>query len=226
MSRPKSLPDHIRHTLNIKPLQKGLLSFREFYVDNFCVTDIPVPPYLRPHIETTAICIGENCNIGLDKVSLHGFTKAVDMPTSSTVKAKKVGVSYCETGFFVRTSHEKKEIKMALDLDRVTFKKCKKGVVAPDTYDIKARNVDLEDVEVGFDIYLSKVELLKMGLPENTPVELVSEAIEIVRNSEATEVVEHLSKSKLLSWLGIASNTITVATPIVQALIVYAAASA
>jgi hypothetical protein len=225
MFKPKILVHYIRYALRVTPLKNGILGLKQSYEGKCCAIYIPVAPYLRPKVETTAFKLGENCNLGLEKISVCGFNKAVDMYSSNSVKAKKVEVNDCKTGFFVRASHKKMERKMALDLKHVKFKKGDTGVIAPDTYDIKARNVEFEEIKVGFDIYVSKPEILKMGLPENTPVELISEAIQIIKNHQEKEAVENLSQSNLFSWLGVASNTVTIATPIVQALITYAASA-
>jgi hypothetical protein len=225
MSKLKKLVHYIRYALRVPPLKNGLLGLKQIYEGKYCAIYIPLAPYLRPKVEISAFKLGENCNVSLEKISFCGFNRAVDMYSSNFVKANKVEVNNCKTGFFVRTSHKKMEHRMALDLKHVKFKKGDAGVVAPDTYDIKARDVEFEEVKVGFDIYVSKPDILKMGLPDNTPVELVSEAIQIIKNNQEKGVVENLSQSKLFSWLGVTSNTVTIATPIVQALITYAAST-
>jgi hypothetical protein len=225
MSKPKILVHYIRYALRIIPLKSGILGLKQICEGKCLAIHTPIYPHLRPKIETTAIKLGENSNLSLEKISFSGFNKAVDMHSSNYVKAKKVEVTSCKTGFFVRASHKKMERKMALDLKNVKFKKGDVGVVAPDTYDIKARNVEFEEVKVGFDIYISKPEIIEMGMPENTPVELIAEAIQLIQNKKEKEAVENLSQSKLFSWLGLASNTVTIATPIVQALITYAASA-
>lgn len=225
MSRVRKLLNRIRYVLKMKPLVGNLIDFKQYYADNYNVAYIPVPPYQRPQVDTVAIKLSENSNFRLEKLSFVGFTEAVSSYDSCSIRAKKVDILNCETGFFVRESRTKKETKVALDLDGVTFKNGKKGIRAPDTYDIKARNTSFDNVDVGIDIYLSKAEILEIGLPEDTPLELISEAIAIIKKSEKEDAVEGLSKSNLFSWLGIASNTVTIATPIVQALMAFALSS-
>ncbi|MBC8659629.1 hypothetical protein LZU85_19300 [Vibrio sp. IRLE0018] len=222
MYQLKIVVNYIRQVLKIPPLQTGLLGLRQSYECKYRVINVPETPYPRPRGKSSALKLGENCKLSLKNVSLHGFDKGVDMLSSNSVNAKKVEINYCKTGFFVRASEKKVEKNMALDLNNVKFKKGDVGVVAPDTYDIKARNVDFEEVRVGFDIYVSKSQIVEMGLPENTPIELISEAIQIIKSNQEKEAVENLSKSRLFTWLGVASNSVTIATPIVQALFAYA----
>ncbi len=178
---------------------------------------------LKPRAPISAIKMAGNGEIILNKVGFSGFTKAVDICDSNTVKAKKVDMDDCHIGFYVRETNRKKEKNMGLDLKRVKFKKMDAGVVAPDTYDIKARDVEFEDVKEGFKIYLSSLEKQKMGLPDNTPDELIAEAIQIIKSHKEKEAVENLSQSRLFTWLGVASNSVTIATPIVKALFSLAA---
>ncbi len=222
MYQLKIVVNYVRQVLKIPPLQTGLLGLTQSYECKYSVINVPVAPYLRPRVKSTAFKLGENCELSLEKLSIHGFDKVVDMQSSNSVNAKKVEINYCRTGFFVRRADKKGEKNMALDLKNVKFKKVDFGVVAPDTYDVKARNVDFEEVKVGFDVYVSKSQMVEMGLPENTPIELIVEAIQIIKSKNEKEAVENLSKSRLFTWLGVASDSVTIATPIVQALFAYA----
>ncbi|PKI03793.1 hypothetical protein CXF78_10930 [Shewanella sp. 11B5] len=216
MLRPKGLLNRIRYILNIKLIGRDITFLKGHYFNNYNVIYIPQPPYLRPKFDTVGIKITNGINVSLEKITISGFSEAINLNGYCSAKMKKVSIDNCEIGIFANEAHIEKDKKMALDLKRVDFSRGKKGVVAPDTYDIKARDVKFQDVEIGFDIYLSKAKMLEIGLPENTPKDLIFEAIEIVKNSKEEETVDKLSKSELFSWLGMAANTVTIATPLVK----------
>lgn len=212
MSNPTFLRNSIRSVLKLVATQEE---------DNFhCyLIIIPTPPYLREKRESIGIKLGENCHINLKKVNFHSLTKAVDMFTSCGVKAKAVGLDYCETGFFVSKSLNKKGKDMGLDLKRVSFKKVKKGVVAPDTYDIKARDIDFEDVDIAFDIYIGSDIADKLSLPANTPQQLLDEVKELLTNNcdkNKDEKTKLLEDSRLFKWLDHATTTASLATALIS----------
>lgn len=160
-----------------------------------------------------------------------GGTVGIKSVEGNGLKLKKLTISGPDTAILIdrrsdkldfESTNDEKVKYMALNLDKVIIKKVKKGVVAPDTYDINVRRTTFEDMDVAFDIYVTQSEVQKLGLPEDTPTELVCEALQIVRQSTCNDsMIDKLSESRLINWLGIASNSVTITTPIVAALMSY-----
>jgi hypothetical protein len=165
-----------------------------------------------------------NSQLSLNNVRLSGFGKAVDMDTNCSVIAKNVDLNNCNKGINVTQSSKRIGNKdMALDLDECEFEEVKKAVVAPNTFDIKAKKTKFKKVDVAFDIYLPEHKLLELGLPKDTPQEFLLDLLKEIKKSENTEKqLSCIAKSSLIEWLGIASSTVTLGMPVVQALIAYA----
>ncbi|MEN9911686.1 MAG: hypothetical protein RI956_130 [Pseudomonadota bacterium] len=69
------------------------------------------------------------------------------------------------------------------------------------------------------DIYLSAIDLQKLGLPLNTPQELLKEIITTLQGMSSNTEVEKekvVKQSKLFNWLSAAAAVSTVATSLVQ----------
>lgn len=171
---------------------------------------------------STAIKISGG-EISLKNVAISGFGKAVDADESSFINAKKLDISDCNSGLNIRDTENKKDkLKMGLEIDNCSFKKVKTVIRAPKSYDIKAKRSKFEKIETVFDIYVSQEDLRAIGLPEDTPQELIHELLERVKLEPTDEgKVKVMSSSGLMNWLGVASNMVTIATPLVQALISY-----
>lgn len=97
---------------------------------------------------------------------------------------------------------------------------CGKGIVA--SSDIKLRISETVIEKVGVAIEISPPppkKLRQVGLPDNTPIALLAEAVEILKQvqSNIVEVKQAaIAKSKLYSWLGNSASLATVTTAVMD----------
>lgn len=163
-------------------------------------------------------------SMSLKNVSITGFSKALDVNDNSSIKAENLSISDCLSGIHVNDSvTSEEEPKMGLELDDCNFNRVETAVKAPDSYDIKAKKTNFTDVNTAFDIYVPENELIRIGLPRDTPQELICEVIRSLQHNEnKQDQVSVIANSRLTEWLGIAANAVTIATPFVEALISYA----
>jgi len=93
------------------------------------------------------------------------------------------------------------------------------GIKAPTSADIQMSGTKFVDNGKALDIYVSAVDLQRLGLPPDTPQELLKEIIFTLQgmpsHSEA-EKVAVVKQSQLFNWLGAAASVATVATSLVQ----------
>nr|WP_319537218.1 hypothetical protein [uncultured Vibrio sp.] len=93
------------------------------------------------------------------------------------------------------------------------------GVRTPSSADISFEKTRITDNETGVDVFISKEDIIALGLPEDTDPAYVKEAIIILKdNADAPEEVKRymLSKTKLFEWLGNASSIVTIGTALIQ----------
>lgn len=99
------------------------------------------------------------------------------------------------------------------------FSQCKTVFKGPSDLEMNFGRNSVKDVGEVFNIYDSRGSVLKiLNLPENTPVELVAEVVDIIRkNPESSRSVKEriIRKSQLFEWLGASANLVTIATPII-----------
>ncbi|WP_145494976.1 hypothetical protein [Yersinia massiliensis] len=108
---------------------------------------------------------------------------------------------------------------MGLIIKNCFISECNKGVVAPDSLDIDITGTVFEKTGVAIDIYPSSQELRQVGLPENTPKELLAEAIETLKKLQSSTTEEKqaaISKSKLFNWLSNGASIATVTTAVME----------
>lgn len=93
------------------------------------------------------------------------------------------------------------------------------GIKAPTSADIQMSGTKFVDNGKALDIYVSAVDLQKLGLPPDTPQELLREIITTLQGMPSHTVVEKVAavrQSQLFNWLGAAASVSTVATSLVQ----------
>ena len=93
------------------------------------------------------------------------------------------------------------------------------GIKAPTSADIQMSGTKFVDNGKAIDIYVSVVDLQKLGLPNDTPQELLVEIISILQSMPPhfdDEQISVVKKSRLVDWLGAAGSVSTIASSIVQ----------
>jgi hypothetical protein len=85
--------------------------------------------------------------------------------------------------------------------------------------DIQISETNSVDNSKFLDIYVSAADLQKLGLPPNTPQDLLQEIIIILQkmpSNTQTEKENSVKQSRLFDWLGAASSASTIATAVVE----------
>lgn len=93
------------------------------------------------------------------------------------------------------------------------------AIKAPTSADIKMSGTTFVCNGKAMDIYVSAVDLQKLGLPQDTPQEMLKEVISIIQGmlcSSEEEKEAAITKSSLFEWLGAAASTSTLATALIQ----------
>lgn len=96
---------------------------------------------------------------------------------------------------------------------------CGKGIVASSDIKLRISETVIEKVGVAIEISPPPKKLRQVGLPDNTPIELLAEAVEILKQvqSNIVEVKQAaIAKSKLYSWLGNSASLATVTTAVME----------
>lgn len=167
--------------------------------------------------------VSRNSTVIMKNCKIINCGTAVEMDSASSVDMDGLAVTDCNMGIKVNC-YANEEIAMPLNLKNSTFKGVGTVVRAPEQMMVDVDNCDFEDIKIGFDFYIPDAHLSNLGLPENTPQELLLEVAKIVR-SHTTEdrltVVDKISQSGLIKWLNITSGIVTVGTPIIANLMTY-----
>ncbi|ENK2915774.1 hypothetical protein [Vibrio alginolyticus] len=108
---------------------------------------------------------------------------------------------------------------MAISFNDCDISENDTGVKAPSSADLSFEKTRIKNNKTGVDIYISKEDIIALGLPENTNPEYVKEAVELLKeNHHHDDDVKTLllSKTKLFQWLGDISSITTIATALIQ----------
>lgn len=93
------------------------------------------------------------------------------------------------------------------------------AIKAPTSADIQMSGTTFVGNGKALDIYVSAVDLQKLGLPQDTPQEMLKEVISIIQGmpgSSDEEKETAITKSSLFEWLGAAASASTLATALIQ----------
>ena len=108
---------------------------------------------------------------------------------------------------------------MAIIMKDCHFENNGTGIKAPTSADIQMSGTTFVRNGKALDIYVSAVDLQKLGLPPDTPQELMQEIIATLQgiSAEPAKVKqEAIENSRLFKWLGHAASLATVGTALVQ----------
>lgn len=164
-----------------------------------------------------------NSTLHIKNSRLKNYGTAIEMDSTSFIDMDGLTVTNCNMGIKVKCNANE-ELKMPLNMKNSTFKGIDTVVKAPDKMMVDVDNCDFEDIKIGFDFYIPKADLSELGLPENTPQELLLEVAKIVRSNRAEDsqtVIDKVSQSALVKWLNVTSGVVTLGTPIMATLITY-----
>ncbi|CAH6937773.1 hypothetical protein F0251_24505 [Vibrio sp. 070316B] len=167
--------------------------------------------------------VSRNSTISIKDCQITNCGTAVDMDSASSIDIDRLAVTNCNMGINVR-SNANKEIEMPLNIKNSNFKRVGTAVRAPEQMMVDVDNCDFEDIKIGFDFYIPESDLSELGLPKDTPQELLLEVAKIVRNDRTKDsqtVIDKISQSALVKWLNVTSGIVTVGTPIISNLATY-----
>lgn len=108
---------------------------------------------------------------------------------------------------------------MSIIMNDCHFEKNETAIKAPTSVDIKMSGTKFVGNGKAIDIYVSATDLQKLGLPDDTPQEMLREVISLMQsmsNSSIAEKEEAITRSPLFEWLGAAASASTLATALVQ----------
>lgn len=165
--------------------------------------------------------VSRNSSINIKDCKISGFGTAIDMDSSSQLDLDGMSVNNCATGINVEVDED---IVMPLNMKNSNFKDVGTVARAPERMLIEVDNCEFEKIKIGFDFYIPPEDLGQIGLPQDTPQELLLEVAKLIReNKEKDEVslIELISNSELVKWLNVTSGLVTVGTPILSNLLTY-----
>jgi hypothetical protein len=79
------------------------------------------------------------------------------------------------------------------------------GIKAPESVEMELTGTVFKNNGKAIDIFVPEHKLLELGLPENTPQDLLQEVIQILKQNNAKsddEKMESILDSNLFKWLG------------------------
>ncbi|EGQ9308403.1 hypothetical protein F7U82_23505 [Vibrio parahaemolyticus] len=177
---------------------------------------------LNPVNNSQAIC-ARSSSIKLSNVGIEGFGTAIDMDSSTSVEMDLVSIARCNTGVNVNSNKNEEKI-MPLVMKNSNFKDVGTVARAPEKMLVEVDNCDFEKIGVGFDFYVPESDLQKIGLPVDTPQELLLEVAKLIRQNASTDdktMVDIIVESKFGKWLGLVSGAVTIGTPVIANLLTY-----
>lgn len=110
---------------------------------------------------------------------------------------------------------------MKIKMEGCHFEDNGTAIKAPDSVEFDMTDTKFINNQKALDIFSTKSQLEQIGLPEDTPKELLEEVIEIYKahqNSPLPEQENAISKSKLFSWLGHGASVASIASAIIALL--------
>lgn len=184
-----------------------------------------------PVLESIKVILGNKtrgirarqASIKLTDVSFEGFGTAIDIDTSTNVDMDLVSIAKCNTGVNVNSNRNEENI-MPLVMKNSNFKDVGTVARAPEKMIVEVDNCDFEKIGVGFDFYVPESDLQKIGLPEDTPQDLLLEVAKLIRENTSADdktIVDIIVESKFGKWLGLVSGAVTVGTPVIANLLTY-----
>lgn len=108
---------------------------------------------------------------------------------------------------------------MAIIIKNCHFENNGTGIRAPTSADIQMSGTKFVDNGKAVDIYVSAVDLQRLGLPADVPQELLLGVIATLRSipfQSKDEKANVVMRSELFNWLGAAASASTIATALVQ----------
>ena len=108
---------------------------------------------------------------------------------------------------------------MAIKMTNCHFENNGTGIKAPTSAEIDMSGTTFRGNGKAMDIFVSKVDLYKLGLPENTPQEYLREVIETLEGLKGhpqDKQIESISDSSLFKWLGHSASVATIGSALIS----------
>lgn len=104
---------------------------------------------------------------------------------------------------------------MPLHLINVTIDNCGTGISAPHDADIRANGLAITNTNQAIEIKLPQSLREQLGLPQNTPPEYITEALQMMietKNKSQEERLHIFNTTRLANFLGIGADLVTIGT--------------
>lgn len=183
--------------------------------------EVPVLEVVESMINRAKGIVSRNSTIYIKNCNISGFGTAIDMDSSSQLDLDGMSVNNCTTGINVKVNED---IRMPLKMKNSNFKDVGTVTRAPENMMVEVDNCEFEKIRIGFDFYIPSEDLGKIGLPQETPQELLLEVAKLIRENKEKDqesLIELISSSELVKWLNVTSGIVTVGTPILSNLLTY-----
>lgn len=165
---------------------------------------------------SVGIKVSGSSNVRIENCGFSGLGTAIESNGSSVaingmvVTDSNIGIHDLSEGI------EMSNIKVG------NIKAKRVGIVArlpAENVDFEAGDIEMEDVDVGIDVYLTPRQMLEVGLPANTPQEYIKEVKDLVGLSDSSEQVwNSIEKTNLFRWLSTAAIATTLSAPVATVL--------
>lgn len=156
-------------------------------------------------------------SVNIVESKVLGGQKGVVLDPFFNLSLRKSEFLKCRTAIDVQGSLNL-EHKMPINMNENNFEEVKTVVKAPCDITINASRNNFKKVETVFEIIIPDDDLDSLGLPINTPQELLRDAAEIINNNrdlDSKSLVQIISKSELGLWLAQFANMVTISTPLI-----------
>lgn len=162
------------------------------------------------------IKVSGSSNVKIENVGFSGLGTAIESNDSSitingmVVTDSNIGIHDLSEGI------EMSSIKIG------NIKAKRVGTVArlpAENVDFEAGDIEMEDVNIGIDVYLTPRQLIEAGLPANTPQQYIKEVKDLVESSGSSEQVwNNIERTNLFRWLNTAAIVATLSAPVATVL--------
>jgi len=101
---------------------------------------------------------------------------------------------------------------MSINFDECNIKDVDTFYKGPTNIDLSVKRTNFDGVGKVMDVYVSAVDLPALGLPADTPIDLVQEVIATLQAASSQPLAEQkrlIESSRLWTWLGNAASVAT-----------------
>lgn len=156
---------------------------------------------------------------GLYNVGFEGFGTGISMPADNCIPLYRVTCTNNDIGVLIKTPKAEGAQNMSANFKNCDISENIVGVKSPSSKELNFEDSRITKNDIGVDIYITREDIVALGLPEHTDPELLKEAILMLKNHQDApkEAKEYLlSTTRLFKWLGNISSITTIASAIIE----------